>query len=144
MSETRVSYHTKADLRQSEKGVVLYLSIPMLPPASQSPNSRAHWAVKARERKQFMSVVSICILAAGHKNRFLKRARIDMEFITSARRRHDTDNTLIRGAKPLGDCLVAMGVIVGDEDDKLEWGTPAWTVKRKEPGWTMVRITEIR
>lgn len=120
---------------------VLTISVPMLPPASQSPNSRCHWSVKASERKEFMQVVALAALSAGGKDVKLKRALVALEFVVAQDRRRDDDNWMIRASKPIGDTLVGLGVIQDDDSGRLTWAKPIFTVDKARAPLTIIRIT---
>ena len=70
--------------------------------------------MRARERKEFMRAVGLAVLAAGIKDWKLTGVEITGELIVVERRRRDSDNLMIRFAKPILDSLVRLGVLVDD------------------------------
>lgn len=132
MTETRAAYET---LR-----LVGEIEVPGLPPASQSPNWRGHYMVRANDRKEYMAIVANAVLVSGLKDVRLPWARVEMEFIVVENRRRDYDNWTIRGMKPIGDVLVQMGVILDDDSKHLDVCVPTFTVDPVRAPLTAVRI----
>lgn len=119
----------------------LEIRVPALPPASSSPNSRAHWSVRRREAEDFKQMVCESVLMAGVLGKPLKHPILELEFIVAQHRRHDADNTLAR-FKPGLDSLVQMGLLKDDNLDYLEVRQPVFTVDKEQAPLTIIRLRE--
>jgi len=99
---------------------ILRIEIEHLPYPELSPNSRLHWAVKARAVKAAREEVG-WLAKAQWRDKLMARARISYEFYVKDKRRRDLDN-LLAMAKPWQDGLVDAGVLEDDDAEHLEIG----------------------
>lgn len=102
------------------------IEIDHLPYSELNPNSRLHWAVKARAVKASREEIG---WLAKSKWRYkygdaspMTKARISYEFHTKDKRRRDLDN-LLAMTKPWQDGLIDVGVIFYDDSQHLEIGS---------------------
>lgn len=121
---------------------MIVITVPQLPPASQSPNSRAHYMVKHRERKDYMAMVGLSALAAGVKDCKLSKAKVGIELVFPNNRRRDSDNAGIRASKPVLDCLVNLGILQDDSAEHVTLEPVQLTVDSKRAPATVIRIQE--
>ena len=85
-----------------------------LPPGSLSPNSRAHWARKARDARKCREVAAWATIAAANGSRpFWRRCTLRAAFYHRQNRRRDDDN-LIASLKSYRDGLVDGGLLADD------------------------------
>lgn len=103
------------------------IEVPQLPPFSSSPNWRGNWRGKYKDSRVYHDAVYYCCvdsrnraLAEGVALPFIK-ARLDLTFVFKEYRRRDLDNTLSR-AKPGIDAIVAAGLLIDDDSERLEIG----------------------
>jgi crossover junction endodeoxyribonuclease RusA len=87
--------------------------LPYLPPASFSPNSRVHWAVRAKDGKTVKEDVYYLLRAQLTTIPQLKAIALKYTIIVPDNRRRDYDNFIGR-TKPITDSLVAAGLIPDD------------------------------
>lgn len=119
----------------------LTITVPMLPPASQSPNSRAHFGTKYRDRSEFMEQVGKACLYAGLKLRSkLSGVTISIEMVFAQHRRRDGDNFGIVANKPVLDALVRLGVLLDDSVEHVTPLPPTITVDPQRAPMTIIRI----
>ena len=120
----------------------LELTLDHLPWPELSPNSRLHWAVKARAVKSTKDEIGWLAKAAGwtcyHKP--MQKARISYEFHLKDNRRRDLDN-LLASCKSLVDGLVDVGVLADDDSKHLEIGSVKCIQGTKEQ--TVISLTEM-
>ena len=122
----------EGDLRQ------LIICIPHLPYPELSPNSREHWAVKARAVRASREEVGWLAKAQWQDQKPMKRARISYEFHTIDKRRRDLDNF---NCKPFQDGLVDANVLLDDDAKHLEIGSVKVISGNVEQ--TVIRIEEL-
>ncbi len=105
----------------------LIITLPGLPPASYSPNSRVPYWARSKDSHDLLDDLRILLIEAGwdHKRIPMPRARVTFHL---DKRRRDHDN-LIPRLKPVWDNLVRAGVI---EDDSLR--VLGWPEYRHEYG----------
>lgn len=85
----------------------------LIPPQELRPNSRCHWAAKARAVKRYRASSHWRAIAAGVPRKPWRAATVQAEFRYATKRRRDGDN-LLACLKPALDSLADAGVI---EDD---------------------------
>lgn len=86
----------------------------LVPPLVCSPNSRAHWAAKARATRQYREAVCVLAMAAANGRRPLWTiAKVSLSVYCRTRRRRDADNMLAR-CKPAFDGVQDAGIIADD------------------------------
>lgn len=124
--------------------MVYTFTVPMLPPASQSPNARYHWGRKARDRKEYMEQVARAILVAGLRLKSnLSGVVVDVELVYAYHRRRDGDNFSIMWSKPVLDALVRLGFLKDDSVEHVTVLSPKITVDRARAPRTIVTLTEV-
>lgn len=84
------------------------------PPSKLSPNSRAHWAIKAREAKTYKMMCMLLLLR--HRKELAGRTSFALTFRPPDARRRDLDNAL-SSAKALVDSISA---VCGVDDSQFE------------------------
>ena len=110
----------KENLRQ------LTLIIPHLPYAELNPNSRVHWAVKARAVKASKEEVGWLAKAQWGDQKPMVKARIHYEFFAKNQRRRDLDN-LLASMKYCPDSLIEVDVLFYDDAKHLQFGISSLT-----------------
>ena len=113
------------------KGVVLPWPSPVL-----SPNSRAHWATKAKAAAKARRDATIACQAAGIRALPWAAMHVAIEFCPPDNRRRDTDNMLASIKSALDGMADASGV------DDSRW---TYAIARGEPvkgGMVLVAVTE--
>ena len=110
-----------------------------LPPAGLSPNSRLHWAAKARLTRAYRELAHAATRAAGGWKRHWPRAIATARFFFRTPRRRDEDNARA-SLKAAFDGMVDAGLLVGDTAAHLTHGRPVMAV---DPGNPRVEI-EVR
>lgn len=121
----------------------VHIFIPMLPPASGSPNARVHWSRRYSERKAFMAQVGLAILSVGCKDMRWAKAVVGIEYLVKIKRRRDADNWHARG-KPILDALVNLGVLRDDSVEHVRLLQPDFTVNPELAPASVVRIWEVK
>lgn len=114
--------------------LTLTLTLP-LPPAEAHPNSRTHWAKRARVVHDYRSAVWALVretLGPPHVWPRFRSATISLEYTFRTKRRRDTDG-LVAASKNLVDTLCApqhatdttprLGLLPDDSEQYLTWGT---------------------
>ena len=112
-------------------------TIPYLPPPELSPNSRCHWSEKYQATSQLKN--DAYLLAKQAKLPRFKRALIFYTFVVPDSRNRDPDNYLIM-AKPIGDALVAAGVLEDDHFPIVKYAPVVFKIERKGKPRTIVEI----
>ena len=102
------------------------IEIDHLPFPELSPNSRLHWAVKARAIKASREEVGWLAKAQWGDQKPMVKARIHYEFFAKDHRRRDLDN-LLAMTKPWQDGLIDAGVIFYDDAEHLQYGISSYT-----------------
>lgn len=100
----------------------IQIELEHLPYPELNPNSRVHWAVKARGIKASREEIGWLAKVQWHDNEPMVRARISYEFYTKNKRHRDLDN-LLAMCKPWQDGLIDVGVISYDDAQHLEIGS---------------------
>lgn len=125
---------------------MIRITVPALPPVEMSPNSRAHFFVKAKVSKQFKNDVFYCARDVITKYRLglfpLVVVKVELTFIFRDNRRRDVDNMLGR-FKPGMDALKAAGVIVDDDARHLQIGSVKIEVDKGRAPLTIIDVTEL-
>ncbi len=123
------------------------IEIPMLPPASSSPNAREHWAGKYQDARVYHDAVFYqCVNARnlgyleGMSFPFLK-AKLKLTFVFKDHRRRDRDNLITR-FKPGQDSIVDSGLILDDDADHLETGDIVILVDPEQAPLTIIELDE--
>lgn len=93
-----------------------------LPYPELNPNSRLHWAVKARAVRASREEIGWLAKAQWHDGKPMMKARISYEFHSKDKRHRDLDN-LLAMCKPWQDGLIDVGVIFYDDAQHLEIGS---------------------
>ena len=119
----------------------LIIKIDHLPYTELSPNSRLHWAIKARAIKASREEVGWLAKAQWKDQKPMMKARISYEFLIRDRRRRDADN-LLAACKPFTDGLIDAGVIFYDDIEHLETGLNRTIFDTKDE--TVITIVELR
>ena len=97
------------------------IEISHLPYSELSPNSRVHWAIKAKAVKASREEIGWLAKAQWHDDKPMMKARISYTFHIKDKRHRDMDN-LLAMAKPWQDGLIDAGVIFNDDAQYLEIG----------------------
>ena len=92
-----------------------------LPYPELSPNSRVHWAVKARAVKASREEIGWLAKAQWHEEKPMIMAVISYEFYVKDNRHRDLDN-LLAMCKPFQDGLIDVGVLMYDDMQHLQIG----------------------
>ncbi len=105
-----------------------------------SPNSRIHWAPRARAKKSARENAYLLTKKAGwHRIAWPKgRLAVWIDFYAPDRRRRDVDNLLASCKAVLDGIADAMGV-----DDRRFVPYPFLHDEARKPGEVRIRITEI-
>ena len=120
---------------------ILVIKLDHLPYTELSPNSRLHWAIKARAIKASREEVGWLAKAQWKDQKPMMKARISYEFLIKNRRRRDADN-LLAACKPFTDGLIDAGVIFYDDIEHLETGLNRTIFDTKDE--TVITIVELR
>lgn len=80
------------------------------PPAELSPNSRAHWSLKARKAKQIKQDCWALTKASGAKVEHDGKIPLRVTFRPPTKARHDMDNCLARAKHALDGVALGLGV----------------------------------
>ena len=99
----------------------LIITISHLPYPELNPNSRVHWAVKARAIKVSREEIGWLAKSQWHDEKPMIKARVSYDFHTKDKRHRDLDN-LLAMTKPWQDGLIDGGVIFYDDAHHLEIG----------------------
>lgn len=118
----------------------LTIKLEHLPFRELSPNSRVHWAVKARAVRAAREEVGWLAKDKWQGQEPLNYARVTYEFYTLQKRRRDIDN-LVASMKSSLDGLVDAGVLVSDDSTHLELGR--CNVKQGDADQTIIIVEEI-
>jgi Holliday junction resolvase RusA-like endonuclease len=126
--------------------VTLRIEIPGLPPLACSPNSRHHWAVKARAATSWGETVFYHAIDARNRSeqpakwKNLDGATLKVTYVVKDNRRRDTDN--MDGANKSGiDALVRANILADDCWQKLNREKSRFEVDPKRAPMTIVEIT---
>lgn len=119
---------------------ILTISIDHLPYRELNPNSREHWAVKARAVKASREEIGWLAKEQWHDGKPMMRARISYDFQVTDKRKRDLDN-LLAMCKPWQDGLIDVGVIFYDDAQHLEIGHI--TLKQSDVEQSIVTVEEI-
>jgi len=125
----------------------LVIHVSQLPPASNSPNARVHWAVRKRDADEYAEAVYYeCVNLRNHLGpEFtpLYRARVDLTFIFRLFRRRDPDNLLARFKAGL-DAIVKAGLLFDDRADLITLGRPKIEVNPARAPETIIVLSEVK
>ncbi len=120
------------------------VEIPMLPPASASPNSRVHWSTRHRDSRTYHAQVRASVLdlfGVGMVPRAYTRRRLDLTFIFRVEQRRDEDNLRARFKAGL-DALVQCGLLLDDDSRFLETGDLIILVDRDMAPLTIIELED--
>ena len=120
---------------------ILVIKLDHLPYTELSPNSRLHWAIKARAIKASREEAGWLAKAQWKDQKPMMKARISYEFLIKDRRKRDADN-LLAACKPFTDGLIDAGVIFYDDIEHLETGLNRTIFDTKDE--TVITIVELR
>ena len=95
------------------------IELPYLPPASFSPNSRVHWAVRSKDGKIVKEDVYHLLREQCTTIPHLKAVALKYIIVVPDQRRRDYDNFISR-TKPITDALVAAGLIADDTPEYIK------------------------
>ena len=109
----------------------LEIKIPHLPYPELNPNSRVHWAVKAKVVKIAKDEIGWLAKSQWHDNKPMMKARISYFFHAKDHRRRDFDN-LLSACKAYQDGLIEVGVLFYDDADHLEIGDVSITTDTED------------
>ena len=126
---------SERDLRQ------LIICIPHLPYPELSPNSREHWAVKARAVRASREEVGWLAKAQWQDQKPMMRARVSYQFHVADNRKRDLDN-LLSSCKAFQDGLIDAGVLFYDDAKHLEIGQVK--VVQSDTEQTVIKLEELR
>ena len=101
---------------QSQRQLIIRIS--HLPYPELSPNSRVHWAVKARAVKAAREEMGWLAKSQWHDEKPMMKAKISYEFGVCNSRRRDMDN-LVASCKSFVDGLIDAGVLFYDDSNHL-------------------------
>lgn len=121
------------------------VEIPSLPPKESNPNFRGHWGAKARAVKEFREMAMYCGIDAckGMPPGFFKAVVGITLVVKDARYYRDPDN-MVASLKPAIDGCVDAGIIMGDDDEHLEYKLPImYEVNREEAPKTILEFSQI-
>ena len=121
------------------------IEVPQLPPASASPNSRAHWRTKAMFATQYQSDVHLMVLdtfGVGNVPIAEGKRRLDLTFIFRYPNRRDEDNLRARFKSGL-DALVKARLLVDDDPMFLETGTITILVDKARAPMTIIELEDV-
>lgn len=116
------------------------ITVDHLPDRNLSPNSRVHWAVKARSVRAQREEAGWLAKAEWGNQKPMLRARISYEFKVTNKRQRDIDN-LVSACKSFQDGLVDGGVLSSDDSEHLEVGYSI--LSQGEAEQTIIKIEEI-
>lgn len=104
------------------------------PPAALSPNKRLHWAIVAKEKRNYRKACFDCAVSQGVKRIEASRLHVELVFVPPTRRRYDIDNLLAR----MKSGLDGIADLIGVDDSK--WDI---SIRRNQPpgGFVFIRIT---
>jgi hypothetical protein len=123
--------------------VTLRIEIPGLPPSACSPNSRHHWAVKARAANSWGEMCFYKAVDARNRTgepmkwKNLDGAKVRVTFVLPNKRRRDLDN-LVAAFKSGLDALVRCGILI---DDSAGHVTMTYRAEFGDKAMTIVEIT---
>ena len=119
-----------------ESNLVLSISIPALPPAEFSGNSRVHYYARHAAGLEARAEVKAAVNQYGYKGGALNEPVVEIRWGLPDKRRRDWDNLIAR-TKPFIDSLVDAGVLRDDtiRDYQPQYG---WFDSPRKP------LTEIR
>ena len=93
--------------------ITFSITIPRLPPAECSPNSRAHWRAKGEAVAIAKDEAIAAVREQGWSGPPIQLALIQVSWGVKDKRKRDTDNFVAR-TKPFIDGLIKAGVIADD------------------------------
>ena len=99
------------------------------PDAALSPNSRCHWAVKAKKKAALRAEAAAAIKAQGVKRMPGGSLTLELEFVRPTRRKYDRDNLVARLKSAIDGMCDALRIndncfttLVSRVDEKLVGG----------------------
>jgi len=125
---------------------MLRIEVPFLLPVEYSPNWRGHWAQRYQAGIEYGNAVYCeCVQVRNRSGNWqpFKRARLNLTFVFSYKRRFDEDNLRAR-FKPGQDALVHAGMIEGDTMENLVMGKIAVEVDRSRAPLTIIELQEVK
>jgi len=93
--------------------MILSITIPRLPPAECSPNSRVHWRQKGEAVRIAKDEAIAAVKEQGWRGPPMQAALIQVSWGVKDKRKRDTDNFVAR-TKPFIDGIVQVGVLADD------------------------------
>ena len=118
----------------------LEIVIDHLPYSELSPNSRIHWAVKARAVRASREEIGWTAKSQWIDQPPMIYARVSYKFEVKDKRHRDIDN-LISSCKSFQDGLVDAGIISSDDSEHLKLGQ--CSVEQSDVSRTIIRIEEM-
>jgi len=126
----------------SEK--ILRIEVPLLPPASLSPNARVNWRFEWRDKRIYGEAVFYYAIDARNRSDDytpFEVARIDIELVYPVKRIRDVDNAIASFVSGQNS-LVRAGILKGDDHNHLHWGNVMLTVDKDRAPLTIITLTE--
>ena len=119
----------------------MIIELPYLPPASFSPNSRAHWAVRSRDGQMVKADVYFLLREQYRTIPSYKAIELHYTIVVPDRRRRDADNFRAM-TKPITDALTLCDIIIDDTPQYIKENSLVLEyVKGKKA--TVVEIVEV-
>lgn len=104
-------------------------------PASTNSMGRKHWAVKAKEAKNWKTRVAWIVRQIGAPKKPLKKAHVTL--IRKSSQCPDADG-LVSSFKHVIDGLIAAKVIENDKMDNI--GMPTYSWEKGQPGYGSIKV----
>ena len=118
----------------------LKITLDHVPYTELNPNSRVHWAVKAKVIKTSREEVGWLAKVEWKDEKPMVKARISYMFMVKDHRRRDIDN-LVAACKSFADGLIDADVLLYDDSKHLEYGVSSITTHDKND--TIITVEEV-
>jgi len=127
------------------------IEVSQLPPASSSPNSRAHWTRRHRDAKIYQNAVFYeCVDVRNKLERAhwqpgfppFEKARLTLTFVFPNYRKRDKDN-LVSRFKSGQDALVQAQLVPDDTPEHLVMGSINIVIDRQQAPRTIIELEEV-
>ena len=121
---------------------MIRIEIPYLPPKALSPNSRSHWATKARASKSARRDAYLCAQAtrADGQGRFIVASLKITITVKDQRYVMDTDNALA-SCKPFIDGCVDAAIVPNDDPSHLMIRSVEYVVDKTKAPMTVLEFS---
>ena len=120
----------------------MIIELPYLPPASFSPNSRVHWAVRGRDNVKVKADVYFLLREQYHTIPSFKAIKLKYTVVVPDRRRRDADNFRAM-TKPITDALTLCGIIRDDTPQYIKENSLVFEYIKGRKA-TVVEIIEVQ